>query len=107
MSNEPNADKPTGTREGPGGLFWISTGGAGFIVTMIASALAGFVPVPQAGLLFGVPAGILAGAAGYSARQRHRGWIVLAIIVVALLAGWITMFAMDSYEAHRGPTPLF
>jgi len=100
-------DKPNGKREGPGGLYWIAAAGAGFIVTMVAIALAGFAPLPQVGLLFGVPAGILAGTAGYSAFQRHRGWIVLAIIVAALLAGWIALLAIESYEAHKGPTPLF
>jgi hypothetical protein len=100
-------DKPDGKREGPGTLFWIASAGAGFIATMLASALAGFVPPPLVGLLFGVQSGLLVGAAVYSALRRHRGWIVLAIMVTSIVAAWSILVAMESYESHKGPTPLF
>jgi hypothetical protein len=102
----PIADKPDGKREGPGGLFWIAVGVAGFFVAIIGDAFAGFVPHPLHGLLLGVPLGILVGTAAYSARQRHRGCLVLGIIVTGIVAAWIAILAMESYEAHR-PTPLF
>ena len=100
-------DKLDSKRPGPGGLFWIAAGGAGFIVIMVANALAGSVPLPLVGLVFGVPFGILVGTAAYSALQRHRGWIVLAVMVTAVIAAWTIILAMDIYESHKGPTPLF
>jgi heme/copper-type cytochrome/quinol oxidase subunit 3 len=99
-------------REGPGSLFWIAAGAAGFVITVLFLSVVAFLAGPSAlllGCLFGVPAGLLAGMAVYSARQRLRGWVVLAIMVTAILAAWFVLVAIDTYHTYQtwGPTPLF
>jgi hypothetical protein len=99
-------------REGPGGLFWIAAGAAGFVITVLFLSVVAFLGGPSAllmGFLFGAPAGLLAGMAVYSAKQRLRGWVVLAIMVTAILTTWFVLVAIDTYHTYqtRGPTPLF
>jgi hypothetical protein len=106
MSDETKTDKPDGEREGPGGIFWIASAAVGFMVAMLAITIAGFVP-SLGEILFAAPLGMLVGAAAYAARERHRGWIVLAIMVTAIVAAWAILLAVENYESHRGPTPLF
>jgi hypothetical protein len=114
-------DKPDGKRDGPGSLYWIAAGGTGMFVATIGTLVClsasggGALTVRDLGpfalitFLLGVPAGTLVGAAVHSARHRQRGWIVLAIIVAATLAGWITTIAMETYAQRQmwGPHPLF
>jgi hypothetical protein len=99
-------------RNGPGNTYWIIAGAAGWLVVTLM-VLDGLRITGEGaaihGLMFGIPAGILAGVAVESVRRRPRGWIALVVIAAAVLAGWLTLYMMEVREEARmwGPQLLF
>lgn len=91
-------------RNGPGSLYWIVAGGAGWLIITVLSLTAGIVPssAPLVGVLFGVSCGIHVAVLIDAARQpRRRGWLALISIIAVVLTAWVAFLAVDAYEQSQ------